>query len=64
MLAGAASAFYKIWIDGAYKVRTLPGFTDVEGAKCIEWDFSAVTDSTFSATAFTRVTVVNKVASL
>lgn len=64
VLAGAATEFYKIWIDGAYKVQEVGGFTDVEGVKCVEWGLSGVTDSTFSATAFSRITVVNKVAAL
>lgn len=64
VLAGSATEFYKIWIDGAYKVREVGGFEDVEGAKCVAWNLGAVTDSTFSATAFQRITVVNKVAAL
>ncbi len=64
VLAGAATAFYKIWIDGAYKVSAVGGFDDFEGVKVVNWTLDAVADSTFSATAFSRVTVVNRVAAL
>jgi hypothetical protein len=64
VLAGAATAFYKLWIDGAFKVSAVGGFDDSDGVKVINWTLDAITDSTFSATAFQRITVVNKVAAL
>ena len=64
VLAGAASAFYKVWIDMACKVSEVGGFDDSDGVKVIQWTLDAVTDSTFSATAYQRITVVNKVAAL
>jgi hypothetical protein len=64
VLAGSATAFYKVWVDGAFKVSSVGGFDDFEGVKVVNWVLDAVTDSTFSATAFQRVTVVNKVAAL
>ena len=64
VLAGAATAFYKIWIDGAYKVSSMGGFDDSDGVKVINWTLTGVSESTFSATAFTRVTIVNTLAAL
>lgn len=64
VLAGAASAFYKVWFDMAGKVKALPGFDDADGVKVVNWQIGAVADSTFSATAFSRVTVVNTLAAL
>jgi hypothetical protein len=64
VLAGAATAFYKVWIDGAMKVKSVGGFDDVDGLKVVNWTLGAVQDTTFSTTAFTRVTVVNTLASL
>jgi hypothetical protein len=64
VLAGAATAFYKVWIDGAMKVSAVGGFDDSDGVKVVNWTLDAVTDSTFSATAYQRITVVNKVAAL
>ena len=64
VLAGAATAFYKVWIDGAMKVNSVGGFDDAEGVRVVNWTLGAVADSTFSATAFTRVTVVNTLAAL
>jgi hypothetical protein len=64
VLAGASSAFYKVWIDGAFKVSDVGGFDDSDGVKVITWTLDAVTDSTFSATAYQSITVVNKVSAL
>ncbi len=64
VLAGAATAFHKIWIDGAMKVSSVGGFDDADGVKVVNWSLDAVADSTFSATAFSRVTVVNTIAAL
>jgi hypothetical protein len=64
VLAGAATAFYKVWIDGALKVKSVGGFDDADGLKVVNWTLGAVQDTTFSATAFSRVTVVNTLASL
>lgn len=64
VLAGAASAFYKVWFDMAGKVSSMGGFDDNDGVKVINWTIDGVTDSTFSATAFSRVTVVNTLAAL
>lgn len=64
VLAGATTAFYKVWLDVAGKVSNLGGFDDSDGVKVINWTIDAVSDSTFSTTAFARCTVVNKVASL
>jgi hypothetical protein len=64
VLAGSASSFYKIWIDGAYKVSSVGGFDDSDGVKVVAWTLDAVAESTFSATAFSRVTVVNTLAAL
>jgi hypothetical protein len=64
VLAGAATAFYKVWIDGAMKVNSVGGFDDAEGVRVVNWTLGAVADSTFSTTAFTRVTVVNTLAAL
>jgi hypothetical protein len=64
VLAGAATAFYKVWIDGAMKVKTVGGFDDADGLKVINWTLGAVQDTTFSATAFSRVTVVNTLSAL
>ena len=64
VLAGASTAFYKIWIDGAFKVSEVGGFDDSDGVKVIDWTLDAVTDSTFSATAYQSITVVNKTAAL
>jgi hypothetical protein len=65
VLAGAATAFYKLWIDMACKVTEFPGFSDEEGLKVVQVGMAPVTDSTFSAPgAWCRITAVNKVASL
>jgi hypothetical protein len=64
VLAGAASAFYKVWFDMAGKVKELPGFDDADGVKVVNWSIGAVADSGFSATAFSRVTVVNTLTAL
>jgi hypothetical protein len=64
VLAGAASAFYKIWIDAACKVVEYPGYGDTDGSKTVEVGLQPILDSTFSATAWSRITVVNKVAAL
>jgi hypothetical protein len=65
VLAGAATAFYKVWIDFAGKVASVGGFDDSDGVKVVNWVIDASTaDSAFSATAYQRITVVNKVAAL
>jgi hypothetical protein len=65
VLAGAATAFYKLWIDMACKVNEYPGFDDEDGLKVVDVGLTPVLDSTFSAPgAWCRITAVNKVASL
>lgn len=64
VLAGAATVYYKLWIDMACKVSAFPGFEDAGGVKVIKVSLKNVLDTTFSATAFGRVTVVNKTAAL
>lgn len=64
VLAGSATAFYKVWFDLAAKVSTVGGFDDSDGVKVVNWTLDAVSESTFSATAFCRVTVVNTLAAL
>ena len=65
VLAGAASAFYKLWIDMAVKVTEFPGFEDMDGLKVVRVGMAPVTDSTFSASgAWCRITAVNKVSAL
>lgn len=64
VLAGAATAFYKVWFDAALKVSSVGGFDDSDGVKVVNWTLDAVADATFSATAFSRVTVVNTLAAL
>ncbi len=64
VLAGSATAFYKVWFDLAAKVSSMGGFDDSDGVKVVNWTLDAVSDSTFSATAFCRVTVVNTLAAL
>ena len=65
VLAGAATAFYKLWIDMAVKVTEFPGFEDEEGLKVVNVGLAPVTDATFSAPgAWCRITAVNKVAAL
>lgn len=64
VLAGAATSFYKCWIDGAMKVKSVGGFDDADGVRVVNWTLGAVADSTFSSTAFTRVTLVNTLAAL
>lgn len=64
VLAGAATAFYKVWIDMPFKVSGGFDFDDIDGVRTINYTLDAVPESTFSATAFCRITVVNKVASL
>lgn len=64
VLAGAATVYYKLWIDFACKVQEFPGFEDEEGIKVVNVGLVPVADSTFSATAWGRITVVNKQAAL
>jgi hypothetical protein len=64
VLAGAATAFYKLWIDMPCKVFEFPGFGDIDGLKTVDVGLKPVLDSTFSATAWARITAVNKVATL
>lgn len=64
VLAGAATAFYKLWIDFPCKVTEFPGFGDTDGIKTVDVGLRPVLDSTFSATAWGRFTAVNKVAAL
>lgn len=64
VLAGAATAFYKVWFDLAGKASAMGGFDDSDGVKVVNWTFDSVFDSTFSATAFCRVTVVNTLTAL
>lgn len=64
VLAGAATSYYKVWFDLAAKVSSVGGFDDADGVRVFNWTLDAVADSTFSATAFCRVTVVNRVAAL
>lgn len=64
VLAGSATAFYKLWIDMACKVNEYPGFDDEEGLKVVDVGLVPVLDATFSATAMCRITAVNKVAAL
>ncbi len=64
VLAGTVSSYHKIWIDMACKVSAFPGFEDVDGVKVNKVTLKNVLDSTFSATAFGRITVVNTIAAL
>ena len=64
VLAGATTEFYKLWIDMACKVNEFPGFDDSDGVKVVDVGLQPVFDSTFSASAWSRITVVNKVATL
>lgn len=65
VLAGAATAFYKLWIDMACKVTEYPGFDDEDGLKVVKVGLAPVLDSTFSAPgAWCRINAVNKVAAL
>lgn len=64
VLAGAATVFYKLWVDMPCKVQEFPGFEDEEGVKVVNVGLVPVLDSTFSATAWCRITAVNKVAAL
>jgi hypothetical protein len=64
VLAGSSTAFYKLWIDLPAKVIEFPGFEDEEGVKVVNVGLVPVLDSTFSATAWSRITAVNKVAGL
>jgi hypothetical protein len=65
VLAGAATAFYRITIDMAAKVQVFPGFDDADGIKVIKVGLVPVLDTTFSSVgAWIRITVVNKTAGL
>ena len=64
VLAGSATAFYKVWFDLAAKVSSVGGFDDSDGVKVVNWTLDGVSESTFSSTAFCRVTVVNTLAAL
>lgn len=65
VLAGSATAFYKLWVDMACKVTEFPGFDDQDGLKVVKVGLAPVLDATFSAPgAWCRITAVNKVAAL
>lgn len=64
VLAGASTEFYKIRIDMPCKVSEYPGYGDTDGIKTVEVGLVPVLDTSFSATAWCRITVVNKVTAL
>jgi hypothetical protein len=65
VLAGSATAFYRLTIDFPAKVMEYPGFEDEDGLKVVDVGLAPVLDSTFSAPgAWCRITAVNKVAAL
>jgi hypothetical protein len=62
VLAGAATVFYKLWIDMPCKVVSWGGLDDVDGLRCVNVTLEAINDAT--AGFAQKVVLVNKVAAL